>query len=64
MRTLIDESKVQTVDEVALSGVGKSYNTVALEFTTSLAGLLDELSETDAGFVRCIKVPPRPISNP
>ena len=38
-----------------MGGSGKSYNTVAISFTMSLAGLLEELRRTDSGFVRCIK---------
>jgi len=55
VRGLISSNDVQTAEEVAMGGSGKSYNTVAISFTNSLAALLDELALTDAGFVRCIK---------
>ena len=49
VKSLIDASGVQTEAEVQLSGSGKSYHTVAISFGASLAGLLEELSATDAG---------------
>ena len=55
VKALIPEDEVQTVQEVILHGVGKSYGTVAERFVSDLKGLLTELGETDAGFVRCIK---------
>ena len=55
VRSLISEDDVQTEEEVARHGVGKSYGTVAERFVNDLKGLLAELGESDAGFVRCIK---------
>lgn len=55
---LLAEGEVQSLSDVARQGTGRSFHTVAERFSHSLSGLLDELSRTGAGFVRCIKPNP------